>query len=424
MERHIIKQILLEQKQEIRQLFKKRLVNRDVTHYAEKVFKEDMIKAVMGIRRCGKSTICHQLLKNENYGYINFDDERLIGVKSNDLNDFLEVSEEINHGLKYILLDEIQNVNGWELFVNRLKRKGYDITVTGSNSKLLSKELATHLTGRHLSIELMPFSFSEFIRFKNVRVNKDSFYITKQRAGIQRELEEYITTGGMPELFNIEVKRSYLRELFDKIISQDIIFRHDVKYARDLKELALYAVSNFSSRFTYHKIKDVFGIKSVHTIKNYLNYMEEAYLIFQVNPFSFKVKQQINQPRKLYCADTGFINALAPKTTIDQGRLMENIVLAELKRRGKEVYFYSQPNYEVDFLVREGLKIKQLIQVCFSVSDRDTKKRETRALLHACESLGCNNMILITSGKDTEEKFGSKKIRFISLGSWLLFGDR
>ena len=420
MEKYIIKQILLEQKDEIARFFNKTLVDREVMPYAKKVFKTDLIKAVMGIRRCGKSTISHQLLKGQRYGYINFDDERLIGVTSKGLNDFLEVLEEINPGLKYILLDEIQNVEGWELFVNRLKRLDYNITVTGSNSRLLSKELATHLTGRHFSIELLPFSFREFLKSKNIVINKDDFYLTKQKANIKRELEEYMEIGGMPELFKIEVKKSYLRELFDKIISRDIIFRYEVKYARDLKELALYAVSAFASRFTYHKIKDIFGIKSVHTIKNYLSYMEEAYLIFQLNPFSFKVKQQINQPRKFYCIDTGFINALAPKVTLDRGKLMENIVFTELKRRGKEVYFYSQPDYEVDFLVKEGLKIEQLIQVCFSVADRDTKKRETKALLYACDKLRCNDLVVITWDKDAEEALNSKKIKFISLGNWLL----
>ncbi len=380
MEKHIIKQVLLEQREEIAQVFKRRVIDRDVMPEAKRIFGTDLIKAVMGIRRCGKSTLSHQLLKDETYGYINFDDERLIGVTSKGLNDFLETLEEINQGLKYILLDEIQNVKGWELFVNRLKRKGYNITVTGSNSKLLSKELATHLTGRHLTVELFPFSFKEFLRFKNITMRGEDLYITKQKAKLKRELGEYLETGGMPELFKVEVKKYYLRELFDKIISQDIIFRHNVKYVKDLREIALYALSNFSSPFTYRKIKDTFGIRSVHTVKNYLDYMEEAYLVFQLSPFSFKVKQQINHPRKLYCIDTGLINALAPKTTLDRGKLIENTVFIELLRRGKEVYFYAHPDYEVDFLVREGLRIKQLIQVCFTVSDRDTKKREIRRL--------------------------------------------
>lgn len=420
MEKNIIKLILLEQREEIVQIFNKTLIDREVMLNAEKMFETDLIKVVMGIRRCGKSTMSHQLLRNKNYGYINFDDERLIGVTSKDLNDFLEVLEEINQGLKYILLDEIQNVKGWELFVNRLKRKGYNVTVTGSNSKLLSRELATHLTGRHFSIELLPFSFKEFLKLKNIVIPENEPYVTGQKAKIRKEFDEYMGIGGMPEIFKIDVKNNYLRELFDKIISQDIIFRHGIKYAKDLKELALYAVSNFSSRFTYNKIKDIFGVKSVHTVKNYLSYMEEAYLIFQLNPFSFKIKQQINQPRKFYCIDTGFINALAPKITLDYGKLMENIVFTELKRRREEVYFYYQPDYEVDFLVKEGLKIKQLIQVCFSVSDRDTKKREIKALIRARDKFRCDDLVIITWDKDGEEVSDSGRIRFISLWKWML----
>ena len=424
MEKHVIKQILLEQSEEIRLIFDERIVSRDVMREARGIFKTDLIKAVMGIRRCGKSTLCHQLLKDVTYGYINFDDERLIGVTSADLNDFLETLEEIHPGVRHIFLDEIQNVDGWELFVNRLKRKRYDITVTGSNSRLLSKELATHLTGRHLSIELFPFSFREFLRFKDIVVREEDFFVTAQKAKIKRHLEEYIEGGGMPELFDIEVKKRYLKELFDKIITRDIIFRHNIKYVKDLKELALYAASCFSSRFTYHKIKDIFGIKSVHTVKNYLNYLEEAYLVFQLNPFSFKVKQQINQPRKLYCIDTGFLNALAPKITVDRGKLIENIVFVELRRRAKEIYFFAEPDYEVDFVIKDGMKITQLIQVCFSVSDSDTKKREIRALVRAAEKLCCNDLLIITWDTDGRETAHSREITFIPLWHWLLKGEQ
>lgn len=207
MEKHVIKQILLDQKEEITQLFKRKIIERDITPEAKKIFRANLIKAIMGVRRCGKSTLSHQLLKKQNYGYINFDDERLVGITSKDLNDFLETLEEINQELKYILLDEIQNIEGWELFVNRLKRYGYNVVITGSNSKLLSKELATHLTGRHLSLELFPFSFREFLIFKNLPIEEDDFYTTKQKAKIKRELEEYLETGGMPELFKVEMKK-------------------------------------------------------------------------------------------------------------------------------------------------------------------------------------------------------------------------
>ena len=420
MERYLIKQILLEQEEEINEIFKGKIIKREIETSLKGILTSNLIKVIMGVRRCGKSVLAHQLLKGKNYGYVNFDDERLVGVKAENLNDFLEVLKEIKADFKYLLLDEIQNVDKWELFVNRLKRRGYNIFISGSNSKLLSRELATHLTGRHLSIELYPFSFREFLLYEDFVIDRDSFYITEKKAQIKRLLEKYLEIGGMPEVFKIEAKKSYLRELFDKIIMRDIVARYNIKYVNDLKEIALYSISNFSSKITYHKIKNIFEIKSIHTVKNYIDYLQEAYLIFLLTPFSFKLKEQIKQARKVYCIDTGFINALVPKITFDKGRLMENLVFLELKRQSKEIYFYSKPTYEVDFLVREGLGIKQLIQVCFSISDEATRKREIKALLKASEELRCKNLTIITWDEEGEEKSNSKIIKIVPLWKWLL----
>ena len=420
MKKHSIKQILLEQREEIGRIFKERIVEREIETKARKLVESDLIKVIMGVRRCGKSVLAHQLLKDKNYGYVNFDDERLIGTKTENLNDFLEILKEIEPDFNYLLLDEVQNVEGWELFVNRLKRNGYNIVVSGSNSKLLSKELATHLTGRHFSVELYPFSFKEALLFKDFQVKEEDFYITERRAAIKRLLEEYLMFGGLPEVFKIAAKGSYLRDLFDKIITRDIISRYNIKYVRDLKEIALYSISNFGSKISYNKIRNIFEVKSVHTVKNYLNYLEEAYLLFQINPFSFNLKEQLKQPRKIYCIDTGLINAIASKVTLDSGKLMENLVFLELKRRGKEIYFYSQPSYEIDFLIREGLTIKQLIQVCYSVVDEDTRKRATKALLRASEELECEDLIIIAWDYEEEEKFKNKRIKFTPLWKWLL----
>lgn len=430
MEKNLVKQILLEQKKEIEEVFKQKIIKREVEPNAKKMFASDLIKVIMGVRRCGKSVLAHQLLKDNNYGYVNFDDERLIGAKTKDLNMFFEIAKEIEPDFKYLLLDEVQNVEGWELFVNRLKRRGYNIVVSGSNSRLLAKELATHLTGRHFSIELYPFSFREFLSYKDFSIKEEDFYITEKKAGLRRLLHEYLEWGGMPELFKVEAKRSYLRELFSKIITRDIILRYNIKYAKDLEEMALYTISNFASGITYHKIRNIFEVKSVHTIKNYLGYLEEAYLLFQINPFSFKIKEQLKQPRKIYCIDSGLINVIAPKVTVDYGKLMENLVFLELKRRSKEIYFYSQPSYEIDFLIKEGLRIKQLIQVCYLIANEDTKKREIKALLRASKELSCEDLIIVTWDYEAEEEFpvrvGSapsadkKKIKFIPLWKWLL----
>jgi len=420
MEKHLIKQILLEQREEINRIFQEKIIKREIEETVSDLFASYLIKVIMGVRRCGKSVLAHRLLKDKKYGYVNFDDERLIGTKPQDLNNFLEILNEIEPEVNYLLFDEIQNVEGWELFINRLRRKGYNIVISGSNAKLLSKELATHLTGRHFKIELFPFSFREFLIYKGFSVKEKDFYITEKRAQIKRLLEEYLKFGGFPEALKLEPKSQYLRELYDKIITRDIILRYNIRYARDLKEIALYAISNFASRISYHKIKNIFEIKSVHTVKNYLAYLEEAYLLFQISPFSFKLKRQFKQPKKIYGIDTGLINALVPKIMQNYGRLMENLVCLELKRQDKEVYFYSQPNYEVDFLIKEGFEIKQLIQVCYSLKDEKTKKREIKTLLKASKELKCDHLLIITWDEEGEENVNAQKIKIYPLWKWLL----
>ena len=418
-----IKQIVFEQKGEIGEILHGRMIQRTIQPRFVEMFSTDLIKVVMGVRRCGKSILALQSLAGKSYGYVNFDDERLIGVKTSDLNHFLEAVKEIDPAATFLLLDEVQNVEGWELFVSRLKRKGYNVVVTGSNSKLLSRELATHLTGRHFSIDLYPFSFLEFLAYRQFTPDADGNYSTEQRAEIKRHLEEFLEFGGFPEVWRLDAKRMYLRELFDRIISRDIISRYGIKYVRDLKELALYAISNFSSRITYHKIRNLFDIKSVHTVKNYLHFLQEAYLLYQVESFSFKLKERLTGPRKIYCIDTGLINSIVPGMSGNKGRLMENVVFLELKRRGNEIYTYLNAKSEVDFLVREGLKVTQLIQVCFSLADPQTKKREMKALAKAAGELKCRDLSVITWDEEGGERLGTADVKFVPLWKWLLHAD-
>ena len=420
MNKALFKQILLEQKQEIDRIFAKKIIPRDIEGKMKQVMASDLIKVITGVRRCGKSVLAHQLLKEKNYGYINFDDERLVGVKAEDLNDLLETLKEINPSFQVLFLDEIQNIEGWELFVNRLKRQGYNITVTGSNAMLLSRELASHLTGRHFSIELYPFSWKEFLAYQGVRLEEEDGYITERKALFKRLLEEYILSGGFPEVFSLEPKAQYLRELYDKIVSRDIILRYNIKYVRDLKEIALYAVSNFSSRMTFHKISRIFQMKSVHTVKNYLNYLEETYLLFFIHAFSFKLKERLRAPRKVYGIDLGLINVLSARATPDYGKMMENLVFLELKRENKEIYYYSHVHYEVDFLIKKDLRIEQLIQVCYSLDSDQTYKREIQSLLKASKELDCTNLLIITWDTESEERFHAHTIKVIPLWKWLL----
>lgn len=420
MDKNTIRQVLIEQKEEAKRIFHERIIPREIVPHAQKIFRSNLIKVITGVRRCGKSTLAHYLLKDKKYGYVNFDDERLLGVEAADLNDFLEVLHEIEGDFEYLLLDEVQNVRGWELFANRLKRSGYNVIITGSNARLLSKELATHLTGRHFAVELYPFSFKEFLVFNNYISDNLNLYTTRQKVEIKRWLEKYLRYGGFPEVNKIEPKVQYLQELYDRIITRDIILRYNIKYTRDLKEIALFSISNFASKISYHKIRNIFEMKSVHTVKNYLNYMEEAYLLSQINAFSFKLKEQLKLPKKLYCIDTGIINAVIPKSTIDIGRSIENMVFLELKRRNREVYFYSQEGGEVDFLIREGGKINEMIQVSYSIEDKNTRKREINALLKASGELGCKNLNVITWDMESEEKVNQRRIKYIPLWKWLI----
>jgi len=400
-----------------------RIIEREIEKKIKKSLKDNLVKAIIGVRRCGKSVLCHQLLKDRNYGYVNFDDERLIGVRAENLNDFLEVLKEISPDFKHLLFDEIQNVAGWELFVNRLKRLGYNIVITGSNSKLLSKELSTHLTGRHFTAELYPFSFAEFLKYHNFIYSANDFYLTEKRAAIKRYLNAYLKTGGFPELGRIEQKNQYLRDLFDKIISRDVILRYKVKYVKDLKEIALYINSNFSSRMSYHQLCNLFYLKSVHTIKNYLNFLEEAYLIFQLHSFSYKMKNRVGYLKKIYGIDIGMINAVTSQLSPNWGKVMENLVFLELKRRNHEVYFFEDLNSEVDFVLKDGLQITQLIQVCFNIESPETKKREIAGLVKAADKLKSDNLTVVTWDYEAEEKFRRKKIKFTPLWKWLLSAD-
>ena len=425
MDKNTLKQILFEQKEEIKNILSGKIIKREVEDIARESLNSHLIKVIIGVRRSGKSVLAHRILENKKYGYVNFDDERLISVRTKDLNDLLEILLEISPGIKYLLLDEIQNVAGWELFVNRLQRKGYNIIVTGSNSQFLSKELATHLTGRHFTVELFPFSFKEFLVYKGFAFSPKDFYLAERKAQLKRMLIKYLRQGGFPELFKLKNEDQYLRDLYNKIVTRDVVERYKIKYVKTLKELALYALSNFGNRITYHKLKNIFEIKSVHTIKNYLDYLMEAYLIFQVYPFYYKVKEQIRGSKKIYGIDNGLIRSLSSQSSPDLGRLTENVVFLELKRRENEIYFFTDYfNNEVDFVVKKGLRVKQLIQVCYDLKDDETRKREVRSLAKAAKKLKCDSLIIITNDLEEDGLVENRKIKVIPLWKWLLEGEK
>ena len=420
MEIEALKRIIKEQRKEIERKFKnEEIIKRENIDYTKKFLKYPNILTILGVRRSGKSIFSLLLSKQlkVNAAYINFDDERLIGLKTEDLNKILQAFYELYGDVELIVLDEIQNIKGWELFANRLRRTK-KIIITGSNSKLLSGELSTHLTGRHIDFILHPFSFKETLGFS------PDIYLTEDRAKVRRQLSAYIRGSGFPEFRKFG--SSIIVKIYEDIINKDCIMRHDIRDWSAFKELARYLISNFSSEFTYSKLSKVFNIKDVHTARNYVSYIKEAFLIVILERFSPKLKQQAIAPKKVYASDHGFCNFVSFRLSKDIGKIFENIVCIELLRKKAvnnniEVYYWKDHQQsEVDFVVKQGLKIKQLIQVCYNLDNIKIREREIKALLKASKELKCKNLLIITSDKEEDETVENRKIKYIPLWKWLL----
>jgi uncharacterized protein len=415
-----LRQVVIEQQEEIARFRTFSIVAREKTKQILSVIDKNWIKVIIGIRRCGKSMLGHLALKDKVYGYINFDDERLIGLSAADLNKMLQFLLEVNPEFKFLFFDEIQNIEGWELFVNRLQRQGYNILITGSNSKLLSKELATHLTGRYALIELTPFSFREFLIARDFKWTTMSLHKTQDKALLYTLLDEYIHIGGFPDMVIGGYDASYLRELYDKIISRDITYRYRIKYSKTLKEMAIYSHANLGSRLTFHKIKNIFEVSSIHTVKNYFQYLMDAYLVFLMNAFSYKYKQQIKQPKKVYTIDNGLSAAVSPKFSENRGAALENLVFQELTRRGDDFSYYATSDFEVDFVIHRNREVSSLIQVALSLEDPDTLKREVKALIKGAGDLHCKHLTIITWDEELTHEASGLQIEVIPIWKWLL----
>ena len=416
------KSIIKEQREELEKIEKEeKIIERTGLNKSKESLKYPNILAILGIRRCGKSIFSYLLAKPHKFAYINFDDERLAGLKSDDLNKILESFYELYEDIDYIILDEIQNVDNWELFVNRLRRTK-KIILTGSNSKLLSGELSTHLTGRYLDIILFPFSFKEFLKLKEVKENK--VYTTQEKAEIMKTLQEYLEIGGFPEAYKFG--KGMISKIYEDILTKDILLRYNISKKEEIKKLAKYLITNSSGEITYSKLARIFDIKHVSTISNWISYLENAFLIFRLERFDFKLKQQFIAPKKVYCIDSGLMNTIGFKFSENRGKVIENEVALELQRRKAkensfEVYYWKdyQQN-EVDFIIKKDKKIESLIQVSYINSKEEIKEREINALLKASKKLRCKNLIVITWDYETEEKFGGEIIKFVPLWKWLL----
>lgn len=404
------------QKREIQENIKKTYIKRELRLLD---LDKPIIKVIIGPRRAGKSFFAmHEVSRRSSFGYINFDDEVLYGIE--DYNVLLEATKRVYNDPKVLLLDEVQNLRKWELFVNRLQRQNYNLVLTGSNSKLLSRELSAHLTGRYLVYVIFPFSFREYLR-----AFRKEFIEAEKRA----HFVEYVLRGGFPEPLVMKLEyKNYLTNLYDSLLFKDIMLRYRLRSTKDLQDLASFLIANIGNLVSYNNLTRFTRIKSVHTIIKYLGFLEEAFLFFSVSAFSPKVKEQIKSPKKIYVIDNGFYCAKSFALSPNMGKLLENLVAIELKKRALrgelEFFYYKNPqNYEVDFVIKKGADIKQLIQVCYDLRDEKAKKREVRALLHASNEIGCDDLLILTENYENEEKvewFGLKgNIRFVPLWKWL-----
>ena len=408
---HVLEQVIIDQ----RLGFEKRNTGtiRHIDFTA--ILQSQRIVVITGIRRSGKSTLLRQIAAHlDKYHYINFDDERLFGFALGDFQKLMLHFHKIGPS-KTLLIDEIQNVPNWERFLRRVFDEGYKIIVTGSNAKLLSSELATHLTGRHKRIELFPFSFNEYLEYSNVGYQVLSSEITAQ---VLNSFDGYLQNGGFPEYAkNGDIED--LQNTYNDIIYKDLIVRFGIKNAKAFKTLAHFLYSNFTREISYNSLKSLTGISNANTIKDYIDYLEQSYLLFECYKYDFSLKQQTVYNKKIYAVDNGMRNAVSFRFSAELGQQLENLVYVELKRRYKDVYFYkTRDNYETDFIVPGAPH--SLLQVSYTLKNPETEKREHRTLIQAMNELDVDESLIVTYNEEEIIDVSGKRILVIPAYKWLI----
>lgn len=362
-----------------------------------------MIKLITGPRRVGKSTYALLMLQGRNFAYLNFDDNMLLSAWDEEL--VMRTLDEVYAGYEYLLLDEVQNLKDWDVWVSKLYRRGKNLVITGSNAKMLSSEMATVLTGRYLQVEMLPFSLSETMEWKGVSTGGDE---NARQTEMTVIADDYLRNGGYPETIDMRnITRSYLSTLFDSIIWKDVAKRHNIRNITDLNNLALYLLSNFCNPLSANDIAREISMTSVTTTRKFMDYLHEPYLFYYLPRFNNKLKLMKKAASKVYVIDNGFVAAKAFNLSENLGRLLENEVFVELLRMGYKVettlfYYRSRNDREVDFVTRQGTRIERLIQVCYDMSSPKTEKREVDSLIECARELKCNNLMVITNNDERE----------------------
>ena len=383
-----MKTIILNQRKERDELMSRPYLIRKSIQDTDLLLSSHLIKLITGPRRVGKSTQALLMLRDKNFAYLNFDNYQLL--ETWDANLVMRMLDDVYPGYEYILLDEVQNLEAWDLWVSELYRMGKNLVITGSNARMLSSEMATVLTGKYLQVEMLPFSLEEFFDW-----NKLDLHILKPEVVASRQLT-----------------RNYLDTLFDSIIWKDVAKRHKVRNVTDLNNLAMYLVSNFCNPVSANELTSELDFSSVNTTKKYMDYLHEPYLFYYLSRYNNKLKLMKKAPRKVYVVDNGFVASKAFSLSDNLGRLLENQVFIELIRRGYDVektmfYYRSRNDKEVDFVLREGPRILRLVQVCYDMSSPKTEKREMDSIVECAGELKCDNLVIVTyNDKRTIEKDG------------------
>ena len=413
----LLKQIILEQ-QEILHAPNKRYVQR---YIADEWLQTSEILIISGIRRCGKSVLMQQMRDRlvEKDFFFNFDDERLANFKLDDFQKLQECFVELFGEQHTYYFDEIQNIEGWERFVRRLYNAGNKIIITGSNARMLSRELGTHLTGRYIQVEIYPFSFQEYLAMNEIPVNAKTLYTTTGRATMVKSFVKYMECGGFPKFLQ-DGSVSYLTSLYESIIYRDILTRNGLTNEKEMLEMMFYLASNATKRVTYSSLGKVVGIQHPDTIKNYLEYIQQTYLISQLFRYDPSVKKQMMSPKKIYFVDNAIIKRIGFNATENNGVFLENLVFIELKRRGWDVYYYADKK-ECDFIVRKGLHISDAYQVTLKMDSPQTREREIAGVREAMQAYSLSKGYILTfEGKETINFDDGTIVEVIPVWEWIL----
>lgn len=416
-----LERVLLDQKEELEALRNKSFCHR--LEESQIDLNSNLAQVVIGVRRSGKSTLCFNALEKSKvrYAYVNLDDENLYGLTVKDMNDILQVLYSIYGNFTHLFLDEIQNIKGWHLFVNRMLRKGMHVLLTGSNSKLLSGELASHLTGRHHTIELLPFSFRDWCNYNGIATAP---LTTKNMGILMGAFDKYLRQGGFPELLIERNHTSYIDSLFHNIITQDIQKRFNVKYIDSLERLAGHLLNISPTIIVKDKLQEQFEFKSHHTLGNYLSYLAQTYLICKVSKYSTKSRER-SVAEKAYAIDVAFMNkrenALAGENL---GWRLETIVYLELRRRirteEEDIYYFDNGNTEADFIVCNGNKATGVYQVSYNIENPKTRRREVNGAITAAKTTKCNDVYILTDHQSETIVQNGIKIKAMPVWEWIV----